>query len=55
MTGLGRLRAGLVRARMVIGKCGELRRQGPVGVWRDGEVFRRGEEAPPGPSFGSWF
>jgi hypothetical protein len=58
MSGFGRLRARLGRALMAIGKCGELRRQGPVGVWRDGEVFRHSEnseEAPPGPSFGSWF
>ncbi|MEU5157617.1 hypothetical protein [Glycomyces sp. NPDC021274] len=55
MTGFGRLRARLGRARMSIGRCGELRGHGPVGAWRDGEVFRRGGEAPPGPSFGSWF
>ncbi|MDA1362825.1 hypothetical protein O1R50_24625 [Glycomyces luteolus] len=55
MTGFGRLRARWGRARMAIGKCGELRRHGPVGVWSGGAVFRRGEQAPPGPSFGSWF
>ncbi len=50
MSGLARLRARLGRARMAVGKCGELR-------WTrcDGPVFRRPEEAPPGPSFGSWF
>ncbi len=55
MTGFARLRARWGRARMGIGRCGELRRRGPVGVWRDGGVFRRSEEAPQGSSFGSWF
>lgn len=53
MSGLGRLRVRLGRARMSIGKCGELRRSGPV---REGPVFRRpAEEVSKGPSFGSWF
>lgn len=55
MTGLGRLRARWGRARTAIGRCGRPRRHGPTGVRRDGELFRRSEEAPPGPSFGSWF
>ena len=55
MTGLGRLRAGLGRARMAIGKCGELRRPGPVRAWRDGRVFHSPDETAKGPSFGSWF
>jgi hypothetical protein len=49
MSGLARLRARLGRARMAVGKCGELRR-----TRRDDLIFRRPEEAPPGPSFGSW-
>jgi hypothetical protein len=56
MIGAGKLRARLGRARMALGKCGELRRRGPVRAWRDGEVFGgRPEEAREGPGFGSWF
>jgi hypothetical protein len=55
MSGLGRLRARFGRARMAIGKCGELRRTGSVRAWRDGQVFHGPNEAPKGPSFGSWF
>jgi len=50
MTGLRRLRAGFARVRMSVGRCGELRRSE-----REMPVFRRGEEAPQGPYFGSWF
>lgn len=50
MKGLKRFRAAVDRARMSLGGCRELRR-----VREDFEPFRRAEEAPPGPSFGSWF
>ncbi|MEV3939221.1 hypothetical protein AB0K52_24985 [Glycomyces sp. NPDC049804] len=53
MSGFGALRARWGRARMAMGKCGELRRR--ERSRRDGPVFVRPEEAPPGPGFGSWF
>lgn len=49
MKGLRHLRARIVRARMSLGGCRELRR-----VQEEFTPFRRAEEAPGGVSFGSW-
>jgi hypothetical protein len=47
--GLQRLRSAVDRARMSLGGCRELRR-----AREEFSPFRRSEEAPPGPGFGSW-